>query len=224
MFLEYGRALFENAKHQLSGVLRHFISSTLRGDEEGDEEAGTALISRVRYARWTDDAQRSLQPSSFKVAESMLFFKRQSSLLKIEMPSRRAMIVKKIQAVANKRLLIKTKNKRVVMMLRTMRMMMMVMVMMATTPPKAMRTPTSKTMRAKRRSRMRSVSHGSGSGYEHKLADTLEALGSLAVETGTTTYPRPTLTLTLLNSSWSSPNALLHHVWDRSISNPCVPR
>jgi len=163
VFLEYGRALFENAKHQLSGVLRHFISSTLRGDEEGDEEAGTALISRVRYARWTDDAQRSLQPSSFKVAESMLFFKRQSSLLKIEMPSRRAMIVKKIQAVANKRLLIKTKNKRVVMMLRTMRMMMMVMMMMATTPPKAMRTPTSKTMRAKRRSRMRSVSHGSGS-------------------------------------------------------------
>ena len=59
-------------------------------------------------------------------------------------------------------------------------------------------------------------------GYEHKLADTLEALGSLALETGTTTYPRPTLTLTLLNSSWSSQYALLHHVWDRSISNPCT--
>jgi hypothetical protein len=36
VYLEYGRALFENAKHQLSDVLSSLISSTLRGEEPED--------------------------------------------------------------------------------------------------------------------------------------------------------------------------------------------
>ena len=39
VFLEYGRALFENAKHEVSSALRHFISATLEGTVQEDEDA-----------------------------------------------------------------------------------------------------------------------------------------------------------------------------------------